>query len=130
MRPTLTPTQQTTALALSKHPRLWRRGMSGLRYAPGLADHLYREIQVTGQETAETARHWGSIPDLSDAATVGCLEAMGRELWPDDRLVCLPPKDGGDIWTIENQSWSPNEWMTVAEAPSRGEVWAALLTKK
>ena len=40
----------------------------------------------------------GTLPDLTDDATIGCVLALVREAWGMPRLVAIPQPDGG--WAV------------------------------
>lgn len=61
------------------------------------------------------------IPDLTDPATLGCLLALVRGAWGDQRLACVP-------WRL---NWAVDRvWMRnghVAEGATEGEALVAAL---
>ena len=52
---------------------VWLPGMLGVRDAEGFSDHLKPEVRIGGEKDAEMAQAFGSLPDLNDPATAGCL---------------------------------------------------------
>lgn len=120
----MTPTQQDTARALSKHPRFkWMRGMSMLRDAPGKADNLRLEVIVThGREELD------GIPDLADPATIGAIGALARSIYEHTMLVCFPPRYETEDWGIEANGKVTNQlWRRLSTGPTQGEAWANLI---
>ena len=62
----------------------WMPGMMRLRVtSPGMGDHLKREGRVPDGGDTWEYENWPVIPDVTDAATVGCLLALVREAWND-----------------------------------------------
>jgi hypothetical protein len=64
----------------------------------------------------------GCLPDLTDAATMGCLLALAREAWGDE-CACVLPIDYGPAgvrWvarlTAGGRSLTERYWPTEAEA--------------
>ncbi len=68
-----------------------------------------RDIEIIGDQIAEV------LPDLDDPATLGCLLALVREAWGDQRINTLPTTDGG--WAVAD---GDDDWictgMTETEA--------------
>ena len=126
----MTPAQQDTACALSKHPRFqWRRGMSMLRDAPGKQDNLKLEYVCQSAPNSDrmlqSELFSDSIPDLCDPATVGALEALACELTGCHFLAL---ERAEVVWFVTDESYiymSKNG--EVAEGATRGEAWAALI---
>lgn len=114
----MTPTAEALARKLADHPRFrWLRGTRGLRWAPGHRDHLRGEFSSDG-ESDDRPKLFGSVPDLDDAATVGCIEAQAREFMQDLRLY--PPEDPGDPWDINYGIMD-----SLCDGATRGEAWAS-----
>lgn len=88
----------------------WMPGMMRLRATPPTRrDHLRMEGRVPdGGDTWDYAA-WRVIPDVTDAATLGCLLALVRDAWgnPNGHIVFLG-KCGSDPrgWRFE---WSTTD---------------------
>lgn len=84
-----------------KHWR-WMDGMLVLRYAPGKLDDMKVEGRANKHRSQEYEL-WGSIPDLSDPATLGCLLALVRESWKMPTGISVVFSDDEGIWKVH---WS------------------------
>jgi hypothetical protein len=82
----------------------WLPGMMRLRATPpGMRDYLLREGRVLdGGDTWDYAA-WPVIPDLTDAATRGCLLALVREAWGDPKITVVPR--GATVWAVVYAGW-------------------------
>ena len=47
--------------------------------------------------------HPGAVPDLTDAATLGCLLALVREAWGDPKINVVP--FGASVWVVAYAGW-------------------------
>ncbi len=66
----------------------WPAGSQGLRDAPGLKDDQNPEIRVRSRLDAEYAVGWGSLPDLSDPATLGLVWSLYESTCDNHVAVC------------------------------------------
>ena len=75
----------------------WMPGMMRLRATPpSRRDHLKGEGRVPdGGDTWDYAA-WPVIPDLTDAATLGCLLALVRDAWSDPQMYVA----GRALWDV------------------------------
>ena len=92
----------------------WMPGMMRLRATPpSLRDHLLREGRAPdGGDTWEYAA-WPVIPDLTDAATVGCLLALVREAHGQSTLS--PVSRGLRCWCLADYGTTALEGETEIE---------------
>jgi len=64
--------------------------------------------------------HCTPVPDLTDPATLGCLLALVREAWGDDKAYAIPWNDEDGGWTLcvgeEDRIVNVSEGDTEAEA--------------
>ena len=68
----------------------WLPGMMRLRATPpSRRDHLKGEGRVLDWGDTWVYAAWPVIPDLTDAATVGCLLALVRETWDDEGAYAM-----------------------------------------
>jgi hypothetical protein len=69
------------------------RWMEGMQVEPLRFRVVWMTDDMIG-ESDQTSYFWKNVPDifpdLSDAATLGCLLALVREAWGDDR-ICVAP---------------------------------------
>ena len=123
----MTPTQQDTARALSKHPRFVpQRGMTGVRDAPGKADNLRPELVVWGSE--DDFRAFGCIPDLADPATVGAIGALARELTGAPTLHLERAHHHDDWFVAHDRTYAyTDKKYNPFVGPTEGEAWANLI---
>jgi hypothetical protein len=123
----MTPAQQDAARALAKHPCFVpKRGMTGVRNAPGKADNLRPELVVWGAGSEEDFLAFGCMPDLADPATVGALEALACELTGKPELSL--ERDGDQWFIIDNAClYRVGTGGTYPNGPTRGEAWGALI---
>ena len=78
----------------------WMPGMLRLRATPpGRRDHLKREGRVLDWDDTWVYAAWPVIPDVTDAATLGCLLALVREAWGDPYLCCVGDRETG--WRLD-----------------------------
>ena len=118
----MTETTQQLARKLADHPRFrWLRGTRGLRWTPGHTDHLREEFSSNG-ETDDRPALFGSVPDLDDPATIGCVEAQVREMRPDLRFACR--QDASTFWIEWHDPGCNPEVSAVISR--RGAVWATV----
>ena len=90
----------------------WLPGMMRLRATPpSRRDHLRGEGRVPDGGDTWEYENWPVIPDVSDAATLGCLLALVREAYPDAYTV--PQLDPEEVlWyvvTASGAAWSNAE---------------------
>lgn len=85
---TMSSRQFELSTLLSSNPSWsWKPGMLGVRSAVGFADHLKPEVRICDFRDMESAKSFGSIPDLTDPATIGVLlnhianDLDGLERW-------------------------------------------------
>ena len=98
----------------------WMPGMMRLRATPTWSrDHLKGEGRVTDGGDPWVYEDWPVIPDVTDAATVGCLLALVREAYPDAYTV---PQFGGG-WEVA----SPVDADVVGDGLSEAEALVAAL---
>ena len=98
----------------------WVPGMMRLRVtSPGMRDYLLREGRVLNWGDPWVYEDWPVIPDVTDAATVGCLLALVREAYPDAYTV---PQFGGG-WEVA----SPVDADVVGDGLSEAEALVAAL---
>lgn len=102
----------------------------GWRWMPGMADQFGRRVmQVYPDELGfrwshllenNVVRDADALPDLTDPATLGCLLALVREAWGDDRAY-LCDFEGYDsvewgvvskIWDEKRNEEGPKAWFS------------------
>ena len=68
-------------------------------------------------------------PDLTDPATIGCLEAMAAEAWGDPYLFTVHDtlSDGIRYWCVYTVGYGGGE--PVTHAPSKGEALALAILR-
>ena len=68
----------------------WLPGMMRLRVTPTWSrDYLLREGRVLDWGDPWVYEDWPVIPDVTDAATLGCLLALVRETWDDEGAYAM-----------------------------------------
>lgn len=68
----------------------------------------------------------GTLPDLTDPATLGCLLALVREAWGDPHAhVWYNYQTGGWVWTVNGQSCTVH--VGVDQYPTEAEALVAAL---
>jgi hypothetical protein len=60
-----------------------------------------------------------AIPDLDDPATLGCLLALVRRAWNDQRINTLPTTDGG--WAVAD---GDDDWICTGTTEAEALVGA------
>ena len=99
----------------------------GWRWMPGmLTDEGRRVMRVWPDDLGikwshllddRVVRDADAIPDLADAATIGCLLALVREAWGDPTLSLSPWWDGWEYaWRPYGKKGPCGNWITEAEA--------------
>ena len=71
----------------------------------------------------------GALPDFADPATCGCLLALVREAWGDERLHITPPaRDRGHRFASPDWiTWKPRTHPTMNSVAGRGATEAEAL---
>ena len=88
----------------------WLPGTLRLRATPpSRRDHLKREGRVLDWDDTWVYAAWPVIPDLSDAATLGCLLALVRDAW-HCVVVTSPDYDEDEMGC---QGWNIIGWRAV-----------------
>jgi hypothetical protein len=117
----------------------WLPGMLGVRdSSPENDDYLKPEIRIRGLDDIEVVQVFGSIPDLTDAATLGCLLELVRRAAKDPRAY-LCDYNGYDSveWGIcsdvisnirEELNLKPKGWMRILVADAQTEGLALALS--
>ena len=67
----------------------------------------------------------GALPDLDDAATLGCLTALVREAW-GPALVCVYHQRSQPRWEVEVDAPAPQQYHAFY-GPTEGEALASAL---
>lgn len=102
------------------------------RWMPGMRDTSGRRYKKTGEDAVSLYNEgphveWPSdgndavfgspAPDLTDAATVGCLLALVREAYRQPRIVVVPLGNGWwKTWARYSRDYSPHAGATEAAA--------------
>ncbi len=100
-----------------KHWR-WIAGMKAVKYE----EHSTSWFRIEETHPRLTGVWASALPDLSDAATLGCLLALVREAWADECACVLPIDYGpaGVMWvarlTAGGRSLTERHWPTEAAA--------------
>ena len=82
----------------------WMPGMLRLRATPpSRRDHLKLEGRVPDAGDTWDYAAWPVIPDVTDAATLGCLLALVREAWGDPAITVVPR--GATVWAVVCARW-------------------------
>ena len=110
----------------------WLPGTLRLRaIPPSWRDHLRGEGRVPDGGDTWAHEDWPVIPDLTDAATLGCLLALVREAW-HCAVVTSPDYDEDEVgcqgWNIIG--WRAVEtvrWLPVGEGATEAEALVAAL---
>ena len=105
----------------------WMPGMMRLRATPTWSrDHLKGEGRVTDGGDPWVYEDWPVIPDVTDAATVGCLLALVREAWGDPTLcVVLDTSDGR--WCVERRCGDIRVFQHGTQGDTEAEALVAVL---
>jgi hypothetical protein len=109
----------------SKHWK-WCYGMLALFPAKPKEESGYK-VRITDSTDCRDAAMEGALPDLADAATIGCLYALVREEWQDPFLIFrgYPSTDSlPEMWRRLHQG---NRIMAGAESHSEAEALVAAL---
>ena len=112
----------------------WLPGMMRLRAtSPSRRDHLKGEGRVTDGGDTWNYEDWPVIPNVTDAATVGCLLALVREAWGLVAVSTLPDYDYDDEEARQGPNvtgWRAVEtvrWTMVGEGATEAEALVAAL---
>ncbi len=73
----------------------WLPGMMAVRWNPNGLYHGRREVRVEGEREIRIVSKWECVPDLQDAATLGAILKLVRELWKDQRICNIFDSDDG-----------------------------------
>lgn len=102
----------------------WLPGMLGVRLCdPDKADYLKPEVRIQNHKDIEYAKTYGSIPDLTDPATLGCLLCLVRKVARDPRAYLCDYSGYDSVeWAVcstvieiirEELELKPKGWMRV-----------------
>lgn len=118
----------------------WLPGMLGVRYCDsGKVDYLKPEVRIQNYKDIEYAKGFGTIPDLTDPATLGCLLCLVRKVSRDPRAYLCDYSGYDSIeWAVcsdvievirEELDLKPKGWMRVllGNADSEGLALAISL---
>lgn len=113
----------------------WVPGMLAVRDTPqDKKDYLKTEVRILGIKDVATAVTFQSIPDLSDAATLGALTALVRKVAKDDRAyLCDFDSHDSVQWGVvstvissirEEKDLKPRGWLRdiIGDASTEGEA--------
>lgn len=89
------------------------KGYSSLRLVP----FVWRGWPI--QEADPIVLQSDCLPDLDDPATLGCLLALVREAWGDQRVNTLPTTDGG--WAVAD---GDDDWICTGTTEAAALVAA------
>jgi hypothetical protein len=111
----------------------WLPGTLRLRVtSPGMRDHLKREGRVLDWDDTWVYPAWPVIPDLTDAATLGCLLALVRDAWRSV-VVTSPDYDYDDEEARQGPhvvGWRAVEtvrWLPIGVGPTEAAALVAAL---
>jgi hypothetical protein len=98
--------------------------MAGMRQLVSANLAPYRVVSLDwsppeGDTLMETYANVSMLPDLTDPATLGCLLALVREAWSDQRINTLPTTDGG--WAVAD---GDDDWICTGTTESAALVAA------
>lgn len=80
----------------------WLPGMMALRWNPNGLYHGRKEIRIEGEREFGIVAKWGCVPDLQDAATLGAIIQLIRELWKDQRIC--------NVFDSYDETWCCGVW--------------------
>ena len=139
---TMTDMEQLAKLAVACEGWRWMRGMLCLTDEDGYAARiLHVGLKASTSETADSydgggiitrgCIREGSLPDLTDPATLGCLLALVRWVVGDTGLSCIGDglPNGETRWCVEpSKLRSHNKWVMTATKDCWSEAEALVAT--
>jgi len=103
----------------------WLPGMLAITWDPNSKNHGRAELRVEGSRDLEILSRWKCVPDLQDAATLGALLKLVRNLW-SEHTIC-------NVYDTSDKTWCCGIWddgLVLRGKPSSSEAESLISSVK